>query len=70
MFKLLISAYFIIFVPYITTGYTMEFLINNKFIANVDGFTSGDVAVAVVLFVFIVEQLAATALVKRLLWRK
>jgi hypothetical protein len=70
MIKLLLSAYIIIFLPWYTTGLTMEFLINNKFLAGSSGMASGDVAVIAGLVVFIVEQLAATAIVKRLLWRR
>ncbi len=69
MFKLLLSAYLIIIVPYITTSYTIEFIINNGYLADNFGMTNGLTALLVGLSVFIIEQLIATAFVKRLLWK-
>ena len=70
MIKLLLSAYIIVVLPYFTTTYTLEFIINNGFIANSDGLTSGQHAIYLAFVVFIIEQFAATAITERLLWKK
>ena len=70
MFKLLASAYLIILIPYFTTMLTMELVVNSGILADSYGMTDGRLFMVITIAVFIVEQLAATALAKRFIWRK
>lgn len=69
MFKLLLSAYLIVIIPYITTGYTVEFIVNAGLIAGNNGNTDAYVFLLLAIFVFAIFQLLTVKLIKKYLFR-
>jgi len=70
MLKLLLSAYFIIVGSFFAMTYTLEFVINNGFIAGNNGMTDAVTASYSVIVIFFIYQLATTAIVKNLFFKE